>query len=199
MGIRAGSTHEVDGRVVVSCRLSVVRLGREGHTELLNCAMQPDNGQRTTMETSSLRSFTELKAWQKCRVLRKSISALVKGFPAEEKFRLTDQIIRSSRGPCSNISEGYGRFREKDNARFCRMARGSLLETQDHLSVAYDEKFITKDSLKEHWAIAEEALRVLNGYLRYLRKFEPPSNSVSDPTEPYGTDDDIYTALPDDL
>lgn len=151
------------------------------------------------METSSLRSFTELKAWQKCRVLRKAIATLVKGFPMEEKFRLTDQIIRSSRGPCSNISEGYGRFHEKDNARFCRMARGSLFETQDHLSVAFDEQYISKKNLNEHWTMAEEAIRVGNGYLRYLKKFDSPGNTASDPQEPYGTEEDIYTDPPNDF
>jgi four helix bundle protein len=111
------------------------------------------------MENSSLRSFTKLVAWQKCRILRKAISKLARQFPPEEKFRLTDQIIRSSRGPCANIAEGYGRFHEKDNARFCRMARGSLYETMDHLSLAFDEEFISKEELKAYWAMAEEAVR----------------------------------------
>ena len=78
------------------------------------------------MENSSLHSFTELVAWQKCRVLRKAVSKLARQFPPEEKFRLTDQIIRSSRGPCANIAEGYGRYYEKDNARFCRIVCNRL-------------------------------------------------------------------------
>lgn len=151
------------------------------------------------MENSSLRSFTELKAWQKSRVVRMGISKLVKRFPAEEKFRLTDQIIRSSRGPCANISEGYARFREKENARFCRMARASLYETLDHLSLAYDEEFISQEELKTHWAMVDEAIRVVNGYLRYLSKVESPSNTASEPQELYGTDEDIYTDAPVDL
>lgn len=99
------------------------------------------------MKNGSLRSFTELVAWQKCRVLRKAISKLSKELPSEEKFRLTDQIIRSSRGPCANIAEGYGRYHENDNARFCRMAKGSLNETKDHLTAAYDEEYISKEVL----------------------------------------------------
>ena len=151
------------------------------------------------MDNSSLRSFTELLAWQKSRVVRKAISKLVKGFPAEEKFRLKDQIIRSSRGPCSNIAEGYGRFREKDNARFCRMARGSHYETMDHLSVAYDEEYISKEELKANWAMVDEAIRVVNGYLRYLTKFDSTSNTASDPQESYGAEEDIYTDSPEDI
>ncbi|MEO7082453.1 MAG: four helix bundle protein [Flavobacteriales bacterium] len=151
------------------------------------------------MNSTSLRSFTELKAWQKSRVVRKAISQLVKGFPTEEKYRLSDQIIRSCRGSCSNIAEGYGRFHEKDNARFCRMARGSHYETMDHLSVAYDEEYISKEDLKTHWAMADEAIRVVNGYLRYLTKFDSTGNSASDPQEFYGTEEDIYTDSPEDI
>ena len=151
------------------------------------------------MEDSSLRSFTELKAWQKSREVRKAISKLVKRFPADEKLRLTDQIVRSSRGACANVSEGYGRFHEKDNARFCRMARGSLYETMDHLSLAFDEGFISKEELKANWAMVEEAIRVMNGYLRYLSKVGSPANTAAEPQELYGTDEDIYTDPPEDL
>ncbi len=152
-------------------------------------------------QQDGLRTFTELKAWQKARALRKAISTLAKAFPAEEKFRLADQIIRSSRGPSANIAEGYGRFHEKDNAHFCRMASGSLNETMDHLTVAYDERYISAEVFKEHWGLAEETLRLLHGYIRYLRMPDRSSSSVSDPAEQYGTgaEGDIFTDPPSDL
>lgn len=148
---------------------------------------------------STIRSFTELQAWQKSRVVRKAISRLAKQFPAEEKFRLTDQIIRSSRGACAAIAEGYGRFHGRDNARFGRMAKGSLTETMDHLTVAYDEEFISRDVLKSHWAMVEEALRVVNGYINYILRIESSGSGVSDPQVPYGDEEDIYTDPPQDL
>ena len=54
--------------------------------------------------------FTDLEVWKKSRLLRNVITDLVKTFPAEEKYRLTDQIIRSSRSIGNNIAEGHGRF-----------------------------------------------------------------------------------------
>ena len=145
-----------------------------------------------------VRSFTELIAWQKARVVRKAISKLVRNWPVEEKFRLTDQIIRSSRGPCANIAEGYGRFHEKDNVRFCRMGRSSLHETQDHLSAAYDEGYISAAVLKEHWALVEEALRVVNGYIAYLLRMGS-AHAVSEPEVPYGDEVLIFVPPPPDL
>ena len=92
-------------------------------------------------------SFTELEVWKQSRKIRGWISELTKKFPLEEKHRLTDQIIRSSRSIGNNIAEEHGRFHYQDNIRFCIMARGSLSETLDHLMIAFDEKIIAEETL----------------------------------------------------
>ncbi|WP_262713288.1 four helix bundle protein [Mucilaginibacter frigoritolerans] len=97
------------------------------------------------------------------------MSDLVKTFPVEKKYRLTDQIIRSSRSVGNNISEGHGRFHYQDNIRFCIMARGSLSETLDHLIIALDEKIIDEDVLLSFQTEYESCLKLLNGYIQYLK------------------------------
>lgn len=57
-----------------------------------------------------MKTIKELDVYRKARIFRKEISMLTKSFPQEEKFRLTDQIIRSSRSLVANIAEGYDRF-----------------------------------------------------------------------------------------
>jgi hypothetical protein len=42
-------------------------------------------------------AFTDLEVWKKSRLLRNNIAELVKGFPNEEKYRLTDQFIQINR------------------------------------------------------------------------------------------------------
>ncbi|WP_421978552.1 four helix bundle protein [Roseivirga seohaensis] len=86
-----------------------------------------------------MKSFKDLEAWKKGRVLRGDISVLTKTFPVEEKFKLVDQLIRASRSVTANLAEGYGRFHYQENIQFCRVSRGSLTEIQDHITVAYDE------------------------------------------------------------
>lgn len=78
-------------------------------------------------------SFEELEVWKKARELKKEISQLVKSFPAEEKYRLTDQLIRSSRSVNTQIAEGHGRRTWPDRLRFSVISRGSLSETLSHL------------------------------------------------------------------
>jgi len=51
-------------------------------------------------------TFEDLDVWKFSVQLRKNISSLVKSFPAEEKFRLADQMIRASRSVTANIAEG---------------------------------------------------------------------------------------------
>ncbi len=65
-------------------------------------------------------TFEDLEIWQLARNFRKEISTLVKTFPSEEKYRLTDQMIRSSRSVTANIAEGYGRYHFQENIQFCR-------------------------------------------------------------------------------
>ena len=115
-------------------------------------------------------SFTELEVWKQSRKIRNWIAELVKSFPAEEKFRLTDQIIRSSRSIGNNLAEGHGRFHYQDNVRFCILARGSLSETLDHMIIAYDDKIISEETLQQFKIEYDSCLKILNGYIQYLKK-----------------------------
>jgi four helix bundle protein len=54
--------------------------------------------------------FEELELWKMVRIFKKDIRELTKQFSTEEKFRLTDQVIRSSRSINALITEGHGRF-----------------------------------------------------------------------------------------
>lgn len=116
-----------------------------------------------------MRAFTDLEAWKKVRLLRNNISSLTKSFPAEERYRLTDQIIRSSRSIGNNIAEGHGRFHYADEAKFMLNARGSAAETIDHLIIALDEKYISEEVFKKFKEECEECMKVINGYVNYLR------------------------------
>lgn len=115
-------------------------------------------------------NFENLEVWKECRKFRVAISKLSKTFPKDEKYRLTDQIIRSSRSITANIAEGDGRYHFQENTQFCRQARGSLKETLDHLIVAFDEEYISEEQLnnfRNHYNIC---IKLLNGYIAYLQK-----------------------------
>ncbi|WCT10181.1 four helix bundle protein [Mucilaginibacter jinjuensis] len=115
-------------------------------------------------------SFTDLDVWKKAREIRIYISELVKSFPKEEIFRLSDQIIRSFRSIGNNLAEGHGRYNYQDNIRFCVMARGSLSETLDHMLIALDENIIAIEVLESFQIEHDNCLKLINGYIQYLKK-----------------------------
>ncbi len=116
--------------------------------------------------------FTELAAYKSCRLYKIKVSEIAKShFPSDEKFKLTDQILRSSRGITAAIAEGFGRFHHQENIQYCRIARGSLFETLDHWITAFDEKYITEEFLKEmKEQYHDDCLKLLNGYIAYLKR-----------------------------
>lgn len=124
-----------------------------------------------------MKSFEELDCWKKANELRKKLSELVKKFPSDEKYRLTDQVIRSSRSVTANIAEGFGRFHYQEYAQYCRQSRGSLFELVDHLIVARDEKYISEAEYLSLKAEIEGCLIVLNGFINYLLKAKAQSAS----------------------
>lgn len=122
------------------------------------------------MADNAYKIFTDLEVWKKARLLKNEIKDLTDSFPSEEKFRLTDQLIRSSRSVTATIAEGHGRFTYKDQVHFCIMARGSLSETLNHLIDAFDCKYISQEQLIFYKEKIEEVHKLINGYITFLRK-----------------------------
>jgi four helix bundle protein len=121
-------------------------------------------------KSEELRSdFRDLDVWKKCRDIRAMMWRLCKKFPGEERFRLTDQMIRASRSSTNNIAEGYGRFHFQENIQFCRQSRGSLFELIDHVLIAEECEYIDDKTRGELTRHITSAIRLLNGYVKYLR------------------------------
>lgn len=119
---------------------------------------------------SQLKSFEELECWKSATELRRFTSGILEKFPQEEKYSLVSQMRRASRSITNNISEGYGRFHFKENAQFCRQARGSAYELKDHFIIALDEKYISEIEYDQFIIFFEKTLTILNGYINYLVK-----------------------------
>jgi len=56
-----------------------------------------------------------------------------------------------------------------DNAKFCSNSRGSCWEVLDHLITAHDEGILSAELLSESRKHVSEAVRLLNGYMKYLK------------------------------
>ncbi len=128
--------------------------------------------------SEKITSFEDLECWKASRRLRTFIAkTIAPTLPKEERYGLASQILRPARSTTANIAEGYGRFHYLDNAKFCSNARGSYFETLDHLITANDENMIAAALLSEGRKLVNEAAKILNGYINYLRrKASSPDN-----------------------
>ena len=116
----------------------------------------------------SLKSFEELECWKACKIVKDDITKIIKTFPDSEKFDLIDNMKRAARSTTRNIAEGFGRHHHKENAQFCRISRGSLYELIDDLITSKDENYFDDKVYEDLRIKIENALKILNGYIRYL-------------------------------
>jgi len=85
-------------------------------------------------------SYRNLDVWQLARSLTTEIHTMtIQSLPKHEMYEVGSQIRRSIKSVRSNIVEGYGRRRYKqDFIRFLTYAISSCDETRDHLEVLHE-------------------------------------------------------------
>ena len=101
-----------------------------------------------------------LKIWQKSRILVKEVFLLTREFPADEKFGLVSQILRSTYSIPSNIAEGSGLSSDKEFAWFL----GSAFELETQLILASDINYLNKDKLQEIQILLQEIQKMIYSF-----------------------------------
>lgn len=123
-------------------------------------------------------SYKDLKIWQMSRELSIAIHAMtLSELPRFEAYEEAPQIRRSMKSIRSNIVEGYGRRRYKqDFIRFLVYAHASCDETIDHLEVLHETGSLKNDTL---FGQLQKGLNQLGGKLnRFIAAVENQHNSL---------------------
>ncbi len=94
-------------------------------------------------------SYRKLEIWQLAREIAVDIHTMtLNELPKFEMFETGSQIRKSSKSTKSNIVEGYGRRRyRQDYIKFLIYALSSNIETYDHLETLYDVKSLKNKQL----------------------------------------------------
>lgn len=120
----------------------------------------------------TIKRFEDIAAWRKTRQLTAEIyKATSQGLFARD-YGLCDQIRRAAVSSMSNIAEGFERDGNKEFIQFLSMAKGSIGEVRSQLYVALDAGFLNQTQFTELFSGAEEASRLIAGFMRYLRQSE---------------------------
>ena len=93
-----------------------------------------------------IKSHRELEVYKMAFDASMEIFNLTKNFPREEKFSLTDQIRRSSRSVCANISEAFRKRRyPKSFVLKLSDSESEAAETQCWLEFSLECKYINQN------------------------------------------------------
>ena len=123
-----------------------------------------------------LRTFKDLKVWQKSYALCLRVYTLTKQFPSEEKFGMVAQLRRASVSIPSNISEGYSRDTTKDYLRFLSIALGSLAEMETQIMLCKDLMMCQATECEDVLEAIAEVDRMLRALIRSLKQKSNPSS-----------------------
>ncbi|MFA5554308.1 MAG: four helix bundle protein [Phycisphaerae bacterium] len=124
----------------------------------------------TRCQEKTVAGFEKLWVWQKAHKLMQEIHKFCKTLPRDERFRLRDQIERSSSSVCDNIAEGYTAYYYNEKIKCFYTSRKEAGETQNHLRKMSGKDYITQDHSQKWVEEYEEVIRGINGYVRYIRE-----------------------------
>ena len=94
-------------------------------------------------------NYKDLDLYKAAKDLVLSVYALLRKFPKEEQYALSDQLRRAVISIPSNIAEGLGRVSTKEQIHFLEIAYGSLREVDCQLDIAKDLANISDDELSD--------------------------------------------------
>ncbi|MEO5562696.1 MAG: four helix bundle protein [Chitinophagaceae bacterium] len=97
-----------------------------------------------------IRTVFDLDVFKLSYQLAMDIFRVSRDFPKEERYSLTDQLVRSSRSIAANIAEGWGkRNYENEFKRHLVYSMGSLEETKTWLNFAKDCSYLVNTTFEE--------------------------------------------------
>ena len=120
------------------------------------------------------KDFREIAAWQRAEEVKTRVYSFLERPIVRRKFAFCDDMARAARSGPSNIAEGFGRFGNKEFAKFARIAKASQVEVLNHFIDARDQRLLTNDQLliEEHYV--RLALKTTVGLIRHLESSEEP-------------------------
>ena len=120
-------------------------------------------------QNPSVTSWKDLEVWKIAHSAVLRVYQITKSFPADERYRLIDQLCRAAASVPANIAEGKGRSSLREYLQFLSIARGSMEEVKYFLLLARDLKYLQQ---KDYDGIVNDYDRVgkmLNGLMTSLR------------------------------
>ncbi len=118
--------------------------------------------------TGVIKSYRDLRVWQRGMDLAKRIYQLTKTYPEDEKFGLASQMRRAAVSVPSNIAEGQARRGTREFAQFLSHAEGSVAELDTQLILSAELGYCSPGAVREASALVCEIQKMLSSLRRKL-------------------------------
>jgi four helix bundle protein len=118
--------------------------------------------------SNKIQSHRDLQVYRKAFAAAMELFDLSKSFPKEETYSLTDQIRRSSRSVCANLSEAW-RKRRYEGAFISKLSdsESEAAETQVWIEFAVNCDYLNPDRAETFSRTYVEILRTLVGMITH--------------------------------
>jgi four helix bundle protein len=120
---------------------------------------------------TGVKRFEDLIAWQKARILTKTIYAVTRAGLFAKDYGLRDQIRRAAVSIMSNVAEGFEKGTPAEFHNSLRIAKGSCAEVRSQLYVAFDAEYLAEEVFVQLLGQAEEVARVLGGLRASVERY----------------------------
>ena len=120
--------------------------------------------------------FENLDVYRLAEKMADEVWSVVADWDYFAKNSVGMQLVDAADSVSANVAEGCGRFNYKDNARFIRIARGSMYETKNWLRRAYRRGLLSDAQIEKLKPILDELLPKLNAYLRSINDAAKKNN-----------------------
>lgn len=126
----------------------------------------------------------DLVAWQLASRLRDLVYEMTESGRVLKDERFWKQIRDSSASVPRNLAEGFGRYYPTENAYYTRIAKASLIETQNHLLHGLAVRYWSRPVFTAPWRISCRAMKAVVPYLLYLESCGGKIPEKAPPLEP---------------
>jgi len=116
----------------------------------------------------------KLDVWKLAIELVLDVYGVIKTFPMEEKYNLTDQLRRAVVSIPSNIAEGAARNTKKEFANFLYIAQGSLSELDTQLEIAFKLGYIKSNDFENLELKMDRIGKMISGLIKALKQSTIP-------------------------
>lgn len=127
------------------------------------------------MKKNSVRSFEDLRVWQKGIELVKKVYLLTASGALQRDFGFRDQIRRASVSIPTNIAEGFERASRKEYLLFLNIAKGSAGEVRSLIRVGLEVGYLDRPVHDELRRDATTLSAYLFNQIKAIRETQVPA------------------------